>query len=77
MPSSTEETTGICDSLQSYESCVTLETTKILGNLKDTKGSIQTRVSRGLFSYRITPQSMTVVSPAELQLGEPNLIYSG
>ena len=39
------------------------------GLKKMTEGSIQTRIARVLSSYRVTPQSTTGVSPAELLLG--------
>lgn len=36
---------------------------------KSTAGTIETRVDRALFSYRITPQSTTGLSPAEMMMG--------
>ena len=36
---------------------------------KVTSGSIETRIARFLFSYRITPHTTTGVSPAELLMG--------
>ena len=39
------------------------------GLRKNKKGTFRTRLSHTLFSYRITPQSTTSVSPAELLLG--------
>lgn len=39
------------------------------GLKKVTKGSIQTRLARVLMAYRVTPQTTTGVSPAELLLG--------
>ena len=40
-----------------------------LGMKKITAGSLETRVARFLFSYRITPQTTTGTSPSELLLG--------
>ena len=37
--------------------------------MKKQEGSVQVRLSRFLFSYRITPQSTTGVSPSEMMLG--------
>ena len=39
------------------------------GLKKETTGSMDTRLARVLFSYRITPQSTTGLSPSELLLG--------
>ena len=39
------------------------------GLKKVTSGSLQTRLAQILMSYRITPQSTTRISPAELLLG--------
>ena len=39
------------------------------GMKKIKEGSVETRVSRFLSRYRITPQTSTGVSPAELSLG--------
>ena len=39
------------------------------GMKKLTEGSVETKVSRFLFKYRLTPQSNTGVSPAELMFG--------
>jgi len=39
------------------------------GLKKTTAGTIESRVARLLFRYRIMPQSMTGVSPAELMFG--------
>ena len=39
------------------------------GLKKDCKGSLDARLARILMSYRLTPQSTTGVSPAELLLG--------
>ena len=39
------------------------------GLKKVTTGNLKTRLARVLLSYRITPQSSTGVSPAELLLG--------
>ena len=39
------------------------------GVKKETTGSMDTRLARMLFSYRITPQSTTGLSPSELLLG--------
>ena len=36
---------------------------------KNTEGSLETRVTRVLFSYRVTPQTTTGLSPAEMLLG--------
>lgn len=41
------------------------------GMKKLSKGSLETRLSRFLFKYRLTPQSTTGVSPAELMFGRP------
>ena len=40
------------------------------GLKKETTGSIKTRLAKVLMSYRITPQSTTGISPAELLLGK-------
>ena len=39
------------------------------GLKKETKGDIHTRLAKVLFSYRITPQNTTGISPAELLVG--------
>ena len=36
---------------------------------KLTEGTVQTKIARFLFTYRITPQSTTGMSPSELLLG--------
>ena len=41
------------------------------GMKKVTDGSLEARLARFLFKYRLTPQSVTGVSPAELMLGRP------
>ena len=41
------------------------------GMKKLTDGSLETRLARFLFMYRLTPQSVTGVSPAELLFGRP------
>ena len=41
------------------------------GFKKLSKGSVQDKISRFLFSYRIMPQSTTGTSPAELLFGRP------
>ena len=40
-----------------------------LGMKKLTEGSVETKVSRFLFKYRLTPHSSTGISPAELMFG--------
>ena len=40
-----------------------------LGMKKLTMGSLEARVARFLFTYRITPQTTTGISPSELLLG--------
>ena len=40
-----------------------------LGMKKLTTGSLEARVARFLFTYRITPQTITGISPSELLLG--------
>ena len=37
--------------------------------LRQTEGSLETKLARFLFAYRTTPQSTTTVTPAELMFG--------
>ena len=41
------------------------------GLRKLTNGSVETKLSRFLFKYRLTPQTVTGVSPAEMMFGRP------